>query len=351
MFWGRSRVVPIVILIALVTLLLPVAPAAAEAPPPLPCRFYGRVQLDGMDVPDGTTITAIIADDTYTTTTPTAKYGPSTYAIVLLPLPGTPYDEGTVVIFEIESYEADNLGTWETGGNINLDLAASTTPAVTPTPPPTATPTPTPIPTISPTPTPIPTVAPSPTPTPQDTEPVTVAWNTIIIALCVGILIVCIMFAAYLMWKYRSRPVAPRGTKPGAPRSQGESPADGESLDGSTMAIKMRLQDKLMLKMMSNKLIIKIFSIPIVIKILMWETKVILSIVSLFKGKKTEGAEIPAESPAAAIETGQAEAHIEDEAKYEGETTEAITAEPEVMEGETTEADKSVEENSDGGKI
>lgn len=50
----------------------------------------------------------------------------------------------------------------------------------------------------------------------------------------------------------------------------------------------MRWQDRLMLKMMSNKLVIKIFSIPIVMKLLMWETKVIISIMSIFKRKKAE---------------------------------------------------------------
>ena len=48
----------------------------------------------------------------------------------------------------------------------------------------------------------------------------------------------------------------------------------------------MSWQDRLMMKMMGNKLIIKIFSIPIVLKVLMWETKVFVSIISLFKRKK-----------------------------------------------------------------
>ena len=41
-----------------------------------------------------------------------------------------------------------------------------------------------------------------------------------------------------------------------------------------------------MLKMMSNKLVIRIFSIPIVVKIMMWETKVFISLISLFKRGK-----------------------------------------------------------------
>ena len=80
----------------------------------------------------------------------------------------------------------------------------------------------------------------------------------------------------------------------------------------------MRWQDRLMLKMMSNKLVIKIFSIPIVIKVLMWETKVFLSIISLFKRKKAEGEETSA-------------------VKTEGEETEGEKADKEGANGEGTE--------------
>ena len=48
----------------------------------------------------------------------------------------------------------------------------------------------------------------------------------------------------------------------------------------------MGWKDRLIMKIMGNKLVIKIFSIPIVLKVLMWETKVFISIISLFKGKK-----------------------------------------------------------------
>jgi len=42
----------------------------------------------------------------------------------------------------------------------------------------------------------------------------------------------------------------------------------------------------LMIRMMSSKLLIKILSKPIVLKVLMWETQVFMSIISLFKRKK-----------------------------------------------------------------
>lgn len=91
-----------------------------------PCRFYGTVQLNGADVADGTIITVIIDGDEYTTTTP-AVYGHSTYAIKTVPSIAAAYAEGADVTFMIGDYTADLTGGWETGGNIKLDLTASTT--------------------------------------------------------------------------------------------------------------------------------------------------------------------------------------------------------------------------------
>lgn len=48
----------------------------------------------------------------------------------------------------------------------------------------------------------------------------------------------------------------------------------------------MSWQDRFIMKIMGNKLVIKIFSIPIVLKIMMWETQVFMSLLSLFKRKK-----------------------------------------------------------------
>lgn len=295
MAWWRF----LVVLAALTVLLLSAFPAVAEAPPLPPSRFYGTVQLDNMPVPDGTVITATIAGDTYTTTTP-AVYGSSTYALRLEPPRGKSYNEGTQVTFTIGTYTADQTGSWEMGGNTPLDISASIppppspspSPSPTPSPAPTPTPTSAPSPIATPTPTPVPTVAPSPIPTTTspDTEVVTNAWITVIIALCVGILVICVMFAAYLLWKYRIRPGKPRGAKPEVKKPQAEQP-ESEQPEGEVpeSEISMRWQDKLMLKMMTNKLVIRIFSIPIVLKVMMWETKVFLSIMSLFKRKKAEG--------------------------------------------------------------
>jgi hypothetical protein len=95
-----------------------------------PCRFHGTVRLNGADVPDGTVIKAIIDGDEYTTTTPALVdgdpvYGASTYALKIVPVAGAAYAEGAPIIFMIGAYTAIQTGSWETGGNIVLNLSAS----------------------------------------------------------------------------------------------------------------------------------------------------------------------------------------------------------------------------------
>jgi hypothetical protein len=333
MLWKRL----LIFLIALAALFIIPDAAFTESPPTPPCRFYGTVQLDGVPVPDGTVITAAVAGDTYTTITPEVKYGSSTYVLMLVPLVGTSYDEGSQITFKIGIYAADQTANWETGGNTRLDLSASIPPTPSPTPMPTATPTPTV------TPTPLPTVAPvlTPTPTPASTEAATNAWDTLIIALCVCILIICFMFAAYLVWKYRFRPPAPRGEKAEVKKPEGdkgekvsteEKPGavktEGDDITGQQAQMSIRWQDRLMLKMMSNKLVIKIFSIPIVMKVLMWETKVFLSIMSLFSRKKAEIQETPAEK----AEKGEPESK-----QVEGDKTEEVKENEDKTNGGKTE--------------
>jgi hypothetical protein len=97
----------------------PVVPSQTE----LPCRFRGTVKLNGANVPDGTTIRVTIAGDTYTSNTPSA-YGASTYVIKIVPPAGTIYAAGTQVTFKIGNYAAQQTGSWEIGGNIQLDLTA-----------------------------------------------------------------------------------------------------------------------------------------------------------------------------------------------------------------------------------
>ncbi|MBE0479472.1 MAG: hypothetical protein IBX68_00675 [Dehalococcoidia bacterium] len=145
------RLIP-VLLVALILL----APSIVQAQGgQLPCSLRGTVTLNGAPVPDGTAITVVVEDGVYTATTP-SEYGPSTYFVRMTPPAGTQYPEGAVITFWIGQYAAAQTSSWETGGNLQVNLTASTIPTPTPTPQPTATP--------APTPTPAPTVTPEPTP-------------------------------------------------------------------------------------------------------------------------------------------------------------------------------------------
>ena len=77
-------------------------------------------------MPDGTVITIIVDGDEYVINTPSAIYGPSTYAKKVEPIAGSSYSDGTIVTFKIGDYPADQTGVWETGGNFKLDLSATT---------------------------------------------------------------------------------------------------------------------------------------------------------------------------------------------------------------------------------
>lgn len=190
------------LILLLAILLLTLSPAIVSAQGSLPpCRFYGTVHLDGVPVPDGTVVTAIVQGDTHTTKTP-AVYGDSTYAIVLIPPEGTIYTDGASVTFIIGNYYAFETGTWETGLNIPLNLTASTTfsPTVTPSP----TPSPTPMPTIIPPPTPTPAITPTPVPTPTPAPPKAQLSTGRVIGLVIfGIVnLLLIGVLVYLLWRF-----------------------------------------------------------------------------------------------------------------------------------------------------
>ena len=112
-----------------------VSPSPSPSPSPtstftggssqLPCRFRGSVQLDGADVADDTVVTAIVEGDEHETTTP-AIYGDSTYAIKIIP-PSTGYHNGASVTFKIDGHTANEMVLWQAGGNILVNLTASTT--------------------------------------------------------------------------------------------------------------------------------------------------------------------------------------------------------------------------------
>lgn len=137
----RLKLVRIIRLLAVAALVAAfvLSPVVASADG-MPCRFYGTLLLDGNALPDGSVATATISGVTYETTTPSA-YGPSTYSLTIAALPGTLYAEGATVIFTIDGIVADQTGTWQSGGNIEVNLTASSGPTPTPTPAPTPWPT------------------------------------------------------------------------------------------------------------------------------------------------------------------------------------------------------------------
>lgn len=107
-----------------------VAPTPSPMPPPTPdnvsgppCRFHGTVQLNGSAAPAGTVITVIIEGYGYTTST-VATVGSSTYSITIPKAQGISY-EGKAVTFRVGSAAAIQVSAWTTGGNVAVNLTAT----------------------------------------------------------------------------------------------------------------------------------------------------------------------------------------------------------------------------------
>jgi large repetitive protein len=153
----KYRLLAVIIILTISFLFLSVQPASAV--PPLPSSFYGKVKLDGVNVPDGTVIHALINGSEYAHTTVLIYKGDTVYS---LDVPGEDPDtagtqggvDGNTVTFLIGLNPADQTGTWHSGVNANLDLSGTAAPVDTPTPTltPTVTQTPTNTPTFTPTP-------------------------------------------------------------------------------------------------------------------------------------------------------------------------------------------------------
>lgn len=103
-------------------LMTPPAPDNVSGPP---CRFHGTVTLNGANVADGTVVTIIISGYGYTTTTTTVN-GASTYSITISKATGVSY-EGQAVNFRVGSAMAIQTSAWTMGGNVLVNLIASTT--------------------------------------------------------------------------------------------------------------------------------------------------------------------------------------------------------------------------------
>jgi hypothetical protein len=144
----RPLLVCLFVAALLATYLLPATPVSAV--PPLPCKFYGTAKQGGANVPAGTPVSAWIDGAQYGATVYTFSYsGESWYNI---DVPGDDTDTpglkeggvpGDTVSFKVGDTWAAQTGTWQTGGNVLLNLTVTeptATPTITGTPP-TATPT------------------------------------------------------------------------------------------------------------------------------------------------------------------------------------------------------------------
>lgn len=102
----------------------PTATGGPAARPGMPCRFYGTVRSNGLNVQDGTAVVATVAGDKYPTITG-ATYGPSSYFIKIVRAGGTTYPDGTPVTFTIGGVAAQQTGSWREGGNIRFDITTA----------------------------------------------------------------------------------------------------------------------------------------------------------------------------------------------------------------------------------
>ena len=148
-----------IILASLIASLFIIQPTLAV--PQIPASFYGTVKVNGANVPDGTSVQALIDGKVYAEV-PTQTYqGDSVYALnVTGDDTDTPVKdggrEGDTVQFKIGGVLASQTGVWHSGTNVTLNLtASSTSPIATPLATLTLVPTQTALPTLKPSATPV----------------------------------------------------------------------------------------------------------------------------------------------------------------------------------------------------
>ncbi len=174
-----TRLVSLSLIVFLINL---VTTQPSLAIPSLPSSFYGTVQVNGANVPEGTVIQALIGGQVYADGVSQTYQGSSVYA---LDVRGDNTDtavqdggrEGDVVQIAVGGALATQSGTWHSGSNVQLDVTVAvsgepvwtpvpTVPVATPTVQPSSTPTLTPISTQQS----LPTITPSLTTTPLPTQ-------------------------------------------------------------------------------------------------------------------------------------------------------------------------------------
>ena len=128
-------------------------PHLVHAFPPLPSSYYGLVTRDGVNLPEGVTIEAVIDDQVYASNTVKIYEGDAVYSLVVPgDDPATEIVEGGIqgdtIYFRVDGVLADQTAVWQSGSNTKLDLTfpsdnnqPTSAPSNTPTTAPTRTPT------------------------------------------------------------------------------------------------------------------------------------------------------------------------------------------------------------------
>jgi hypothetical protein len=98
--------------------------------PTLPSSFWGTVKINGANVPDGTSIKALVGEQVYGEGVIETHQGESYYSLgVRGDDAGTPTLDGAVegdtIRFKVGSQSADQTAVWHTGTNINLNLSVN----------------------------------------------------------------------------------------------------------------------------------------------------------------------------------------------------------------------------------
>lgn len=115
-------------LLATLAVILIVTPALAF--PPLPSSFYGKVKVNGANVPDGTLVVALVNGQKYVETLTLTYEGDSVFS---LNVPGDDATtagieggkEGDTIRFTVGGVSAEPPAEWHSGTNVNLDLSAT----------------------------------------------------------------------------------------------------------------------------------------------------------------------------------------------------------------------------------
>lgn len=106
-----------------VALLLLLA-SVANAGSPQFCRFIGSISASEGHIAGGTLVTAVIEGKKYHTHTATVG-DLTTYSITIIPLQDRVYPNGALVHFKINGVPTEQVGSFQTGANVRLDLIAS----------------------------------------------------------------------------------------------------------------------------------------------------------------------------------------------------------------------------------